>query len=76
MLWLDVRFETGFERWIPNASSIYLIRTTFPDEPLGSYALERGTSGAALDALKGDYPGLVATRACGTRKGPSAKPGG
>ena len=62
VLWLDVRFETGFERWIPNAGSIYLIRTTFPDEPIDSYALARGTSAAVLDALKGDYPGIVATR--------------
>ena len=61
VLWLDVRFETGFERWIPDARSIYLIRTTFPQETL-DFALARGTSAAVRDALVGDYPGILATR--------------
>ena len=61
VLWLDVRFETGFERWIPDARSIYLVRTTWPGEA-ETLALSEGTSPVVYDALVGDYPGLVGTR--------------
>ena len=35
VLWLDVQFETSFERWIPDASQIYELRTIqhSPHEP-------------------------------------------
>ena len=56
-LWLDVRFETSFERWIPDARSVYLIHMVVPGE--GPY---RDTMGGALDELRGDYPQLVGTR--------------
>ncbi len=56
-LWLDVRFETSFEQWIPDARSIYLIHMVVPAE--GPY---RDTMGGALDELRGDYPQLVGTR--------------
>jgi putative ABC transport system permease protein len=61
VLWLDVRFETGFERWLPGADQVYIIRTTWPGQTT-SLALSRGTSGAVIEALEGDYPGLAATR--------------
>ena len=28
VLWLDVRFETSFERWIPNARNVYRLYAT------------------------------------------------
>jgi len=56
-LWLDVRFETSFEQWIPDARSIYLIHMFVPgQEPF------RDTMGGALDELRGDYPQVVGTR--------------
>jgi putative ABC transport system permease protein len=58
VLWLDVRFETGFERWIPHSDQIYTIRTG----NLGDHNPTGFTMGGLLDVLKGDYPQLVATR--------------
>jgi putative ABC transport system permease protein len=58
VLWLDVRFETGFERWIPHSNQIYTIRTG----TLRDHNPTRFTMGGLLDVLKGDYPQLVATR--------------
>jgi putative ABC transport system permease protein len=56
-LWLDVRFETSFDRWIPHAGQVYLIHTSIdaqPDTP--------ATGGAVLERLRTDYPGTLGTR--------------
>ena len=61
VLWLDVRFETGFERWIPGAQSVYVVRSIW----LGTgHALDanNATMGGTLDELRGDYPQLLGTR--------------
>ncbi|WP_158914706.1 ABC transporter permease [Caulobacter sp. S45] len=61
VLWLDVRFETSFERWIPRAQQIYQVRSLQRDP--GQPNQEDGiTMGAALEELRGDYPQIVGTR--------------
>jgi putative ABC transport system permease protein len=57
-LWLDVRFETGFERWIPDARNIGVLQTYAPELKLTT----TDTLGGALDELEADYPQLVGTR--------------
>jgi putative ABC transport system permease protein len=57
VLILDVRFETGFERWLPHSDQVYLVRTWAIGIGAGG-----ATMGAALDELRGDYPQLVGTR--------------
>jgi putative ABC transport system permease protein len=61
LLMLDVRFETSFERWIPDGRQIYLVRTftTLAGVPVD---VSRQTLAGALDELRGDYPDLVGTR--------------
>jgi putative ABC transport system permease protein len=61
LLWLDVRFETGFERWIPHAEQIYAVRTTWLGDA-GVIAPENETLGDLLPELRDDYPRLVGTR--------------
>jgi putative ABC transport system permease protein len=61
VLFLDVRFETSFERWIPNASQIYAIRTSGRGELAGIQEMGR-TMGDLLAELQADYPQLVGTR--------------
>jgi putative ABC transport system permease protein len=56
-----VRFETSFERWIPNASQIYVIRTSGLGELASVGTFER-TMGDLLGELRADYPQLVGTR--------------
>jgi len=57
VLWLDVRFETSFERWIPHASSIYELRTEF----IGHGWPDESTMGSTAELLRGDYPRTNAT---------------
>ena len=72
VLWLDVRFETGFERWIPHASSLYELRTDF----IGDGQPRESTMGATAEELRGDYPRTNATldwiQAAKIRQGASA----
>jgi putative ABC transport system permease protein len=61
VLFLDVRFETSFERWIPDASQISVIRTSY----VGAQASIGGgyyTMGGLLPELRADYPKLLGTR--------------
>jgi putative ABC transport system permease protein len=61
VLSLYVAFETSFERWIPQAQSISVVRTNwkFPGHAL---VAANYTMGGLLDELKEDYPQLVGTR--------------
>ena len=55
VLTLDVRFETSFDRWIPDAADIYRIdfTYTFPGRPPDRLA---GSSGAVGPFFRTDYP--------------------
>jgi putative ABC transport system permease protein len=61
VLFLDVRFETSFERWIPDAGQIYAVETSNP-QSLDRLPARNTTFGALLSELRGDYPDLVGTR--------------
>jgi putative ABC transport system permease protein len=64
VLFLDVRFETSFERWIPHAEQIYDIRT-FGEGPLAGFGSADATMGDLLEELRAENPGLVGTRMWG-----------
>jgi putative ABC transport system permease protein len=55
VLMLDVRFETSFDDWIPDAANIYRITSTytFPGRPPDRLA---GSSGAIALGFRADYP--------------------
>ena len=56
VLALDVRFETSFERWIPDASKIYVIRQTWKF-PGHSAETDTHTMGGLLEQMQADCPG-------------------
>ena len=58
VLWLDVRFEMSFDRWIPNADAVYRI-DTIHSSPNGVRRSANATSMIA-PLLKADYPQIVA----------------
>ncbi|MGW8192399.1 ABC transporter permease [Sphingomonas hankookensis] len=65
ILGLYVRFETGFEKWLPGYDKVYVVQTTWSldDSPInGSYAW---TMGGLLDQMHEDFPGVVGTRISG-----------
>ena len=62
ILGLYVRFETGYEKWLPDYDKVYVVQTVWslPDSPInGSYAW---TMGGLLDQMHEDFPGVVGTR--------------
>lgn len=61
VLGLYVRFETSYERWIPNHQQVYIAigKWNLPGVLEGPTTF---TMGGMLEQLKGDYPGLVGTR--------------
>ena len=61
ILWLDVRFETGFERWIPDAGQIYLLRASHGGAFAAMAPVNR-TPGRVLDALRAEDPRLEGVR--------------
>jgi putative ABC transport system permease protein len=62
VLGLYVRFETSFEKWLPDHQEIYLIQTDSraPDQPFSGR--HHYTMGGLLDQLREDFPGIVGTR--------------
>ena len=65
VLWLDVRFETSWERWIPNASQIYGVSTQFIGPQSDGRRPAPATMGGLLDELRADFPQVVGTRVRG-----------
>jgi putative ABC transport system permease protein len=61
VLFLDVRFETSFERWIPDARQISVIRTSYVGA-MASIGGDYTTMGGLLPELQADYPKLLGTR--------------
>jgi putative ABC transport system permease protein len=57
VLMLVVRFETCFERWIPDAPQVYAVRTHTAAEGWFPY-----TMGDLLDELRADYPQIIGAR--------------
>ncbi|WP_086608259.1 ABC transporter permease [Erythrobacter donghaensis] len=62
VLGLYVRFETGFERWLPGHDKVYLVQTNVraPDQPFSGR--HHWTMGGLLEQLREDFPGIVGTR--------------
>ncbi|MDR6128741.1 putative ABC transport system permease protein [Sphingomonas sp. SORGH_AS802] len=65
VLGLYVRFETSFEKWLPDHDKIYVVQTVWnlPGSPFnGRYS---DTMGGLLEQLQEDFPGTVGTRIWG-----------
>lgn len=65
VLGLYARFETSYEKWLPQHDKIYAVQTVWnlPESPFnGAYAY---TMGALLEEMREDFPGLVGTRVAG-----------
>ncbi|QCB43276.1 ABC transporter permease [Sphingomonas sp. PAMC26645] len=61
VLTLYVRFETGFERWLPGYQHIYLVESQTSDA-LSSVRARQSTPVAAWSAIKADLPATRGTR--------------
>ncbi|MGP7795151.1 ABC transporter permease [Sphingomonas sp. CLY1604] len=71
VLGLYVRFELGFERWLPHHRELYLVQSELhlPGSPFnGAYPQ---TMAGMLEQMRADFPGLVGTRVRGGKDGGS-----
>lgn len=71
VLGLYVRFETSFEKWLPNHDKIYLVETVWNMKGSEYNGPTPETMGGLLDELKGDFPEVVGTRFDGGKNGGS-----
>ncbi|WP_157092750.1 ABC transporter permease, partial [Sphingomonas hankookensis] len=62
ILGLYVRFETGYEKWLPDHDKAYVVQTvwTIPDSPVSGPI--PWTMGGLIDQLREDFPGVVGAR--------------
>jgi putative ABC transport system permease protein len=69
VLGLYVRFETSYEKWLPNHDKIYVVQTVWnlPESPFnGAYPY---TMGGLLEQIREDFPDTVGTRIRGGKEG-------
>jgi len=69
VLGLYVRFETGYEKWLPDYDKVYVVQTvwTMQDSPAnGTYAW---TMGGLIDQMREDFPGVIGARINGGDRG-------
>jgi len=58
VLFLDLRFENSFERWIPNAKQLYVVTTNIDRQGV----FMPNTGGFVLEQLRSDYPQVAGAR--------------
>ncbi|RIV82175.1 transporter [Aurantiacibacter xanthus] len=62
VLGLYVRFETSFEKWLPDHDKIYLVQTIWHIEDSPFNGAFPNTMGGLLEQIREDFPGTVGTR--------------
>ena len=71
VLALHVRFETGFERWLPRHEGIYLVEANWQGLDSNFTGTFQQTMGGLLEEMKQDFPHLIGTRINGGEDGGS-----
>jgi len=62
VLGLYVRFETSFERWLPDHDKVYAVQTIWNLPGSAGNGAYPYTMGGLLDQMREDFPGIVGTR--------------
>ncbi|HEY0414275.1 MAG TPA: ABC transporter permease [Allosphingosinicella sp.] len=60
LIFLYVRYETGYDRWLPDADRVYQVQTAYTDPETGVRSVEQGTEGVVADSLAKDFPQIEA----------------
>jgi len=71
VLGLYVRFETGFERWLPGHDRAYVVQTVWSLPESSANGAYPYTMGGLLEQMRQDFPGIVGTRIRGGERGGS-----
>jgi len=62
VLGLYVRFETGYERWLPGHDVVWLAETRWNFPGMSANGVYPNSMGGLLDQLRQDFPGVEGTR--------------
>src|SRR3954466_15723788 len=60
LILLYVRYETSYDRWLPDAGRVYQVQTLHIDPETGARNLHQGTEGVVTDSLAKDFPQIEA----------------
>src|SRR5688572_21428647 len=60
MLLIYVRYETGFDRWLPNADRTYQVQSVSTSEESGEPVAQQGAHGIIAESLADDFPQIEA----------------
>src|SRR5688572_25291130 len=60
MLLIYVRYETSFDRWLPNADRVYQVQSISVAEEEGAPVPQQGSHGVITDSLADDFPQIEA----------------
>ncbi|HYI40118.1 MAG TPA: FtsX-like permease family protein [Allosphingosinicella sp.] len=60
LIFLYVRYETRYDRWLPGSDRIYQVQTLYTDPETGERRLQQGTEGVVADTLAKDFPQIEA----------------
>jgi len=56
LIFLYVRYETGYDRWLPDAGRVYQVQTLYTDPETGARTRQEATEGAAAESLAKEFP--------------------
>src|SRR4051794_32323247 len=60
LIFLYVRYETSYDRWLPNADRLFQVQTLHSDPETGARTVQQGTEGVAAQSLAKDFPQIEA----------------
>ncbi|PSJ36720.1 ABC transporter permease [Allosphingosinicella deserti] len=66
MIFLYVRYETSYDRWLPDSDRVYQVQSVYTDAATGEVRRQQGSHGVIAGPLAKDFPQIEAiTRADG-----------
>jgi putative ABC transport system permease protein len=56
LIFLYVRYETSYDKWLPDSGRVYQLQTIYTDPESGERRVQQGTESVAAETLAKDFP--------------------
>ena len=60
MILLYVRYETSYDKWLPDSDRVYQVQSIYTDPVTGQVSRQQGTHGVIVEPLAKDFPQIEA----------------
>ena len=60
LIFLYVRYETSYDKWLPDADRVYQVQTIHTDPETGARNVQQGTEGVITQSMAKDFPQIEA----------------